>query len=99
MSANRAARTSGIPALDNSTYHPYGIEVSQAPIDGSGIVYFDGGFPEVPSGNIQGPMEYHSLAHNQVLGQDSAVTLANEYLLTGIIADTCSGKCDFEGVW
>ena len=99
LSANRAARTSGIPALDNSTYHPYGIEVSQAPIDGSGIVYFDGGFPEVPSGNIQGPMEYHSLAHNQVLGQDSAVTLANEYLLTGIIADTCSGKCDFEGVW
>ena len=99
LSADRAARTSSIPALDNSTYRPYGIEVSQAPIDGSGIVYFDGGFPEVPAGNIQGPMEYHSLAHNQVLGQDSAVILANEYLLTGIITDTCSGECYFEGVW
>ena len=99
LSADRAARTSGIPVIDNSTYHPYGIEVTQASIDSSGIVYFDGSFPEVPAGNIQGPMEYHSLAHNQVLGQDSAVNLANEYLLTGVIADTCSGKCYFEGTW
>ena len=99
LSADRAARTSGIPVIDNSTYHPYGIGVAQAPIGGSGIVYFDGGFPEVPAGNIQGPMEYHSLAHNQVLGQDSAVNLANEYLLTGVVADTCSGECYFEGTW
>ena len=99
LSADRAARTSGIPVIDNSTYHPYSLEVGMAPLSGSGIVYFDGGFPEVPEGNIQGPMEYHSLAHNQILGQYSAVNLANEYLLTGIIADTCSGKCFFEGTW
>ncbi|MDP6562485.1 MAG: hypothetical protein QF377_01795, partial [Candidatus Thalassarchaeum sp.] len=99
LSADRAARTSGIPVVDNSTYHPYALEVVQAPLGGSGIVYFDGGFPEVPEGNIQGPMEYHSLAHNQVLGQESAVELANEYLFSGTVADTCSGKCYFEGTW
>jgi len=99
LSADRAARTSGIPVVDNSTYHPYALEVAQAPLGGSGIVYFDGGFPGVPEGNIQGPMEYHSLAHNQVLGQESAVELANEYLLSGTVADTCSGKCYFEGTW
>ena len=99
LSADRAARTSGIPVIDNSTYLPYGLDVGMAPMGGSGIVYFDGRFPEVPEGNIQGPMEYHSLAHNQVLGQDSAVNLANGYLMSGTIEDTCSGKCYFEGTW
>ena len=99
LSADRASRTSGIPVSDNSTYHPHGLSVSTLPATGSAVVYFDGQFPAVPSGNIQGPMEYHSLAHNQVLGQDSAVDLANEYLLTGAISDTCSGKCYFEGTW
>ena len=99
LSADRASRTSGIPVLSNSTYHPYGVEVADAPISGSGIVYFDGGFPAVPSGNIQGPMEYHSLAHNQVLFYDPAMEVANDFLLSGEITDTCSGECYFEGTW
>ena len=99
LSADRASRTSGIPVLSNSTYHPYGVEVADAPISGSGIVYFDGGFPAVPSGNIQGPMEYHSLAHNQVLFYDPAMEVANDFLLSGEINDTCSGECYFEGTW
>ena len=99
LSADRASRTSGIPVLSNSTYHPYGVEVADAPISGSGIVYFDGRFPAVPSGNIQGPMEYHSLAHNQVLYYDPAMDVANGFLLSGEITDTCSGECYFEGIW
>ena len=99
LSADRASRTSGIPVIANSTYHPYGLEVTEAPVSGSAIVYFDGRFPEVPSGNIQGPMEYHSLAHNQVLGYDPAVELATDFLLSGQITDTCSGECYFEGTW
>ena len=99
LSADRASRTSGIPVLSNSTYHPYGLDVTEAPVPGSAIVYFDGKFPAVPSGNIQGPMEYHSLAHNQVLGYDPAVDLATEFLLSGQITDTCSGECYFEGTW
>ena len=99
LSADRASRTSGIPVLSNSTYHPYGVEVADAPISGSGIVYFDGRFPAVPSGNIQGPMEYHSLAHNQVLYYDPAMDVANDFLLSGEITDTCSGECYFEGTW
>ena len=99
LSADRASRTSGIPVLSNSTYHPHGLEVVDAPVSGSAIVYFDGNFPAVPSGNIQGPMAYHSLAHNQVLGYGPAVDLATDFLLSGQITDTCSGKCYFEGTW
>ena len=99
LSADRASRTSEIPVLANSTYHPYGLDVTEAPVSGSAIVYFDGRFPDVPSGNIQGPMEYHSLAHNPVLGYDPAVDLATDFLLSGQITDTCSGECYFEGTW
>ena len=99
LSADRAARTANLVNLENSTYHPYGIQIESAPYSSSGIVYFDGRFPEVPSGNIQGPMEYHSLAHNQVLFYEGAVELAHIYLESGNITDTCSGECYFEGVW
>jgi hypothetical protein len=99
LSADRASRTSGIPVLANSTYHPHDLDVAQAPISGSAIVYFDGNFPEVPPGNIQGPMAYHSLAHNQVLGFAPAIDLATDYLLSGTITDTCSGQCYFNGTW
>ena len=99
LSADRASRTSGIPVLANSTYHPHNLDVAQAPISGSAIVYFDGNFPEVPPGNIQGPMAYHSLAHNQVLGFAPAIDLATGYLLSGTVTDTCSGQCYFNGTW
>jgi hypothetical protein len=99
LSADRASRTSGIPVLANSTYHPHGLDVVQSSESDSAIVYFDGNFPAVPSGNIQGPMDYHSLAHNQVLGFAPAVDLATDYILNGTIADSCSGKCYFNGTW
>jgi hypothetical protein len=99
LSADRASRTSEIPVLANSTHHPHGLDVVQASESDSAIVYFDGRFPEVPSGNIQGPMDYHSLAHNQVLGFEPAVELATNYLENGTVTDTCSGQCYFEGTW
>ncbi|MAB36011.1 MAG: hypothetical protein CL975_01635, partial [Euryarchaeota archaeon] len=99
LSADRASRTSGIPVLSNSTHHPEGLDVVEASESSSAIVYFDGRFPEVPSGNIQGPMAYHSLAHNQVLGFGPAADLATNFLESGTITDTCSGKCYFEGTW
>ena len=99
LSADRASRTSGIPVLANSTYYPHGLEIVDAPTSGSAIVYFDGNFPAVPSGNIQGPMAYHSLAHNQVLGFEPAVDLATDFLRSGTISDTCSGNCYFNGTW
>ena len=99
LSADRASRTSEIPVLANSTHHPHGLDVVQASESDSAIVYFDGRFPEVPSGNIQGPMDYHSLAHNQVLGFEPAVELATNYLESGTVTDTCSGQCYFEGTW
>ena len=65
LSADRASRTANIPVLANSTHHPHGLDIVDSLESGSAIVYFDGLFPPVPDGNIQGPMEYHSLAHNQ----------------------------------
>ena len=99
LSADRASRTSEIPVLLNSTHHPPGLDVVQSSESNTAILYFDGGFPEVPSGNIQGPMAYHSLAHNQVLGFEPAVDLATVYLQSGKITDSCPGKCFFEGIW
>ena len=43
-------------------------------------------------------MEYHSLAHNQVLGYDPAVELATDFLLSGQITDTCSGSATSKGL-
>ena len=86
--------------MANSTYHPHGLDIVDGPIGmGSAIMYFDGLFPQFLRGNIQGPMEYHSLAHNQVLGFDPAVDLATDYLLNGTIIDNCNGLCYFEGTW
>ena len=99
LSADRASRTANIPVMANSTYHPHGLDIVESLESGSAIMYFDGLFPPVPEGNIQGPMEYHSLAHNQVLGFDPAVDLATDYLLNGTIADNCNGLCYFEGSW
>ena len=99
LSTDRAARTAGLSNLNESAWHPWGIEVSSTAIEGSGVVYFDGGFPDVPSGNIQGPMEYHSLAHNQIASFEPAYTLAFEYLFTGTISNTCGESCTFDGVW
>ena len=99
LSADRASRTANIPVMANSTYHPHGLDIVESLESGSAIMYFDGLFPPVPEGNIQGPMEYHSLAHNQVLGFDPAVDLATDYLLNGTIIDNCNGLCYFEGTW
>ena len=99
LSADRAARTSGIPVMENSTYHPYGLTIMGENNTNSAIMYFDGQFPAVPEGNIQGPMEYHSLAHNQVLGFEPATNLATDYLLLGTLFDSCDGKCYFNGTW
>ena len=99
LSTDRAVRTAGLSNLNSSAWHPWGIDVSSTAIEGSGVAYFDGGFPDVPSGNIQGPMEYHSLAHNQIAAFEPAYTMAFDYLFTGTVSNTCGVSCTFEGVW
>ena len=48
LSCDRAVRTAGLGNLEASAWHPWGIEVDSGPLSGSGVAYFDGGFPAVP---------------------------------------------------
>lgn len=99
LSCDRAVRTAGIQNLESSAWHPWGVDVVSGPITGSGVVYFDGNFPAVPTGNQAGSSEYHSHAHGQAIPQPEAYTIAFDFLDTGVISDTCNGSCTFEGIW
>jgi hypothetical protein len=71
----------------------------EGPVDGSAAAYFDGDFPPLPTGNTNGPMWHHSLAHNLVLEVPEARMMAYGYLLSGTLVDYCNPKCTFEGDW
>ena len=99
LSADRAVRTGNVPVVNGSAYHPFGVDIIEGPINGSAAAYFDGDFPPLPTGNTNGPMWHHSLAHNLVLEVPEARMMAYGYLLTGILIDYCDPSCTFEGDW
>ena len=99
LSADRAVRTGNVPVVNGSAYHPFGVMLIEGPIDGSAAAYFDGDFPSLPTGNTNGPMWHHSLAHNLVLEVPEAKMMAYGYLLSGTLVDYCNPKCTFEGDW
>lgn len=99
LSADRAVRTGNVPVVTGSAYHPFGVSVVDGPINGSSAAYFDGDFPPLPTGNTNGPMWHHSLAHNLVLEVQEAKMMAYGYLMTGILVDYCDPECTFEGDW
>ena len=99
LSADRAVRTGNVPVVNGSAYHPFGVDVVEGPIEGSSAAYFDGDFPPLPTGNTNGPMWHHSLAHNLVLEVPEAKMMAYGYLLSGVLVDYCDPKCTFEGDW
>ena len=76
LSADRAVRTGNVPVINGSAYHPFGVMAIEGPIDGSAAAYFDGDFPPLPTGNTNGPMWHHSLAHNLVLEVPEAKMMA-----------------------
>ena len=89
LSCDRAVRTAGLGNLEASAWHPWGIEVDSGPLSGSGVAYFDGGFPAVP----------HGQAHGALGGLPAAYNMAFDYLESGLISDTCDGSCTFVGTW
>ena len=99
LSADRAVRTGNVPVVNGSAYHPFGVDVVEGPIEGSSAAYFDGDFPPLPTGNTNGPMWHHSLAHNLVLEVPEAKMMAYGYLITGVLVDYCDPRCTFEGDW
>ena len=96
LSSDRAARTAGIPMLNGSMMSPYGIDVADGPITGSAIVYWDGSYDAMPDTNAAPPIGDSGKAHNEIAPIIQVNSMVEDFLLTGIINDTCGGSCTFD---
>ena len=96
ISSDRAARTAGIPALDSSARIPYGVSPQAGPISGSAVVYWDGGYDAMPDDNSPPPAEGSGLAHNEIGPIEAVNEMVKDFLLTGVVNDTCDGTCTFD---
>ena len=96
LSSDRAARTAGIPVLDSSARLPYGLTPAAGPITGSAVVYWDGGYPAMPDDNSAPPPDQSSKAHNEIGPIEAVNDMVRDFLLTGIINDTCADTCTFD---
>ena len=96
LSSDRAARTAGIPVLDSSARLPYGLTPAAGPIDGSAVVYWDGGYSAMPEDNSAPPLDQSSKAHNEIGPIEAVNDMVREFLLTGVINDTCADTCTFD---
>jgi len=96
LSSDRAARTAGIPMLNGSMMTPYGIDMVDGPINGSAIVYWDGGYDGMPDTNAAPPLGDAGLAHNEIAPIIQVNSMVKDFLLTGVINDTCGGSCTFD---
>ncbi|MDP7328420.1 MAG: hypothetical protein QF612_01075 [Candidatus Thalassarchaeaceae archaeon] len=96
LSSDRAARTAGIPMLSGSMMSPYGIDVADGPITGSAIVYWDGSYEAMPDTNAAPPIGDAGKAHNEIAPIIQVNAMVEDFLLTGIINDTCGGSCTFD---
>ena len=96
LSSDRSARTAGIPVLDSSARLPYGLTPAAGPITGSAVVYWDGGYPAMPDDNSAPPLDQSSKAHNEIGPIEAVNDMVREFLLTGVINDTCDDTCTFD---
>ena len=96
ISSDRAARTAGIPVLDSSARLPYGVSAQSGPIAGSAVVYWDGGYDAMPEGNSPPPVGDAGKAHNEIGPIEAVNDMVREFLLSGIVNDTCDGTCTFD---
>ena len=96
LSSDRSARTAGVPMLNGSMLSPYGIEVADGPITGSAIVYWDGNYDAMPDTNSPPPIGDAGAAHNEIAPILQVNSMVEDFLLTGVINDTCGGSCTFD---
>jgi hypothetical protein len=96
ISSDRAARTAGIPVLDSSSRIPYGVDAESGPISGSAVVYWNGGYDAMPEDNSPPPVGDAGKAHNEIGPIEDVNDMVREFLLTGIVIDTCDGICTFD---
>ena len=96
LSSDRAARTAGIPMLNGSTLSPYGIETADGPISGSAVVYWNGDYDAMPDTNAAPPIGDSGKAHNEIAPILQVNSMVEDFLLTGVVNDTCGGSCTFD---
>ena len=90
ISTHWQARSMGIPVLGPSVDEPYGLEVTDGPLDGSALVIMDGGAPAIPRENVPAPdTGMHTLTRNQAASHRQIAT----FFATGQIVNECDGAC------
>ncbi|MFH1809887.1 MAG: hypothetical protein ABIJ09_14170 [Pseudomonadota bacterium] len=95
FSAFLHARLLGIPVLEPSARHPWGLPVASAPHQGSAITVFDMGYDDSWAA-IASPWDGENPVHNTLREQSAVTSQMRAFFETGIVEDTCQGDCTIE---
>jgi len=88
------ARSIGVRHVDTGQPEIFGLEVSNAPYDGSGLVEYGFGLPADPVGNL--PQRQCEDPHGNIRRMDEAREQLDLFLRLGIIENFCpGGVCDY----
>ena len=93
LSSDIAVRITGMPVLEDSSYHPWGAEVIEGPTTESAFVSFHMGDRENPRGN-ESPSQDDG-GHNNAPTADESVDMILNFFETGVIESVCDGPCVF----
>lgn len=95
IASDAAGRTAGFELLTPTPHEVWGMEDAPAtPYEGSAMIYWDCGDPDVPLGNE--PPEDNS-AHQCVRRTESFLTQLDSFLRPGgVVVHPCDGACDPE---
>jgi hypothetical protein len=84
------ARSMGIPVLTPTVKMPYGITAQAGPLNGSALVYMDGGAPPPPLTNVPAP---NTGAHSLTRVQTATFRQMRDFYTTGMVVNECAGAC------
>jgi len=93
LSTDLAMRMADVPVISGSVREPWGMDVVEAPWDGSGYITIDVGDPPNPEGNVA-PTE-DAGGHGDVILSPAAMEIVQTFLTPdGPIVMPCDGVCD-----
>ena len=94
LGAHIIARAVGAKVVQPELREIFGLERGTPPFSGSGIVEFDFGTPPAPKENL--PPNKGEDPHDLVRVLDVAQQQELKFLMEGVIAHFCDGKCDLK---
>jgi hypothetical protein len=86
------ARAIGVKQLRPVNRSIFGIDEVDAPYTGSAVIEYDFGLPPEPTTNV--PDRDGADPHGAMKGVPAAGEVLKQFLETGVVNATCSGKCD-----